>query len=151
MGSDDQGAPAPRVFIVEDDSPTLRLYEEAFREVESSVQIESARDGEKALALLTKSVTDATPPDVVVLDLDIPKVHGTEVLRELRDRGHLSKLSVVVISGNDDQETINECYRLGANSYIVKPEDYNDLLEAARRVSTYWGQDEVRYPSPCAN
>lgn len=148
MGSDDQGVPAPRVFIVEDDSPTLRLYEEAFREVDSSVQIESARDGERALDLLTESVTDATPPDVVVLDLDLPKRHGTDVLRELRERGHLSTLSVVVISGNDDQQTIDECYRLGANSYIVKPENYDELLEAARRVSTYWGQDEVRYPSP---
>lgn len=148
MGSNDQGAPSPRVFIVEDDSPTLRLYEEAFREVDSSVQIESVRDGEKALTLLTESVTNATPPDVVVLDLDLPKLHGTDVLRKLRERDHLSKISVVVISGNDDQETIDRCYQLGANSYIVKPEDYDELLEAARRVSTYWGQDQVRYPSP---
>lgn len=69
------------------------------------------------------------------------------MLRELHEVGLLPALPVVVCSQRTGQETIDECYRLGASAYFVKPDDYDGLLRIARRVSAFWGTNEIEFPS----
>ena len=143
------GADSPCVLVVEDDSAAIRLYEEAFRELDDPVDVTVFTDGRQALDAVNRCRDDdgASVPDIVIQDLDLPGMGGVEVMREMRDVGLLPSLPVVVCSQHTDQATIDECYRLGASAYFVKPADYAGLLDVARRVSTFWGADGVEFPS----
>lgn len=142
-------ADSPCVLVVEDDSAAIRLYEEAFRELEAPVDVSVVTDGKQALDVLHRrgEYVDAGVPDIVIHDLDLPEVGGRAVLRELHEVGLLPALPVVVCSQRTGQETIDECYRLGASAYFVKPDDYDGLLRIARRVSAFWGTNEIEFPS----
>lgn len=142
------GADPPRVLLVDDDPGAIRLLELAFAELEIAVETRVATDGTEALDILHRrgAHADARRPDAVVLDLDLPTVGGREVLREVRETDGLRSLPVVVLSQRDDEATIEECYRLGANAYLVKPGDYEGLLEVVTTVSTFWGSDETEFP-----
>lgn len=137
------------VLLVENEPATVRLYEVAFREVSEAVEITAIDDGERALNYLTGVANDpeGTLPDVVVMDLDLPRLDGRHFLRAMAEIESVPRVPIVVMSGHDDQRTVDDCYRLGASTYLVKPDDYEGLLEAARLVSQYWAHDEVRSPS----
>lgn len=138
---------SPSVLVVEDDSAAIRLYEEVFRDLDDRVTVTVVTDGRQALDVLHRrgEHADSRVPDLVVLDVDLPEIGGREVLREMREVGLLPSLPVVVCSQHADRETIDECYRLGASAYFVKPDDYDGLLRIAERVSTFWRTDEVEF------
>lgn len=144
-----RGEKQGHVLVVEDEMPAVRLLEEAFGELEDDVTITVATDGEQALDVLSRSDDSAcvSLPDVVILDLDLPKVGGKAVLREMRETEDLARVPVVVLSQHDDRATIDECYRLGANVYIEKPPEYEGLLEVTRRVSAFWKMSSTQCPS----
>lgn len=143
------GEDAPRLLLVDDDPGAMRLLELACRELDPPVETLVARDGGEALDVLhgRGDHADGPRPDVVILDLDLPRVGGRDVLREIRTTEALSAMPVVVLSQNDDEETIEECYRLGANAYVVKPRDYEGLLQAVETVSTFWSASQTELPS----
>lgn len=134
------GAGLSRMLLVDDDPGSLRLLEMAVAESGTPVETLVATDGEEALEILHRrgDHTDVRRPDIVVLDLDLPGVAGREVLREIRETDRLRSLPVVVLSQHDDREIIEECYRIGANAYLVKPEDYDGLREVVTAAISFW-------------
>jgi two-component system response regulator len=135
----------PALLLVEDDGNDVALALRALEHAGIDVHVDVARDGQEALDFLRLDSGDAAhsavsprPPDVIFLDLKMPKVDGWEVLREIRSSERTREIPVVVLSVSDRPEDIQRCYRLGANSYLVKRFDPRQpgsyLVDAAR----YW-------------
>jgi two-component system response regulator len=144
----DEDVDLRHILLIEDEQSAIRLFEEAFAELESPIKMTVARDGEQALELLSlQGSSDVGHPDVVVLDLDLPDTDGEEVLRRTRTRDDLVSPPVVVVSNSDDPEVINESYRLGASLYVVKPTGYQDLVDVVREMGRLLGRNAIHYPS----
>jgi two-component system response regulator len=131
------------VLLVEDNTDDEALTLRALKKNNIRNQVIVARDGAEALDYLfgtgQYSGRDANlMPQVVLLDLNLPKVSGLEVLRQLRANERTKLLPVVILtSSNEEQDLING-YDLGANSYVRKPVDFNQFIEAARQLGLYW-------------
>lgn len=148
MGADGSDADPAQVLVVEDDPGAARLFQEAFRELDEAVETTVATDGEQALAILGQRAGADGPglPDAVFLDLDLPKLGGREVLRKIRADPSLSTLPVVVCSHHAEQRVVDECYRLRANAYFVKPDRFDDFLDMVRETRRFWTRDDVDVP-----
>ena len=105
------------------------------------------RDGEEALRYLVgrSAVPDGNyrPPDLILLDVDLPKVNGKEVLRRIRECAGLRATPVVMLTTSDNRSDVAECYALGANSYVVKPVRFEDLSLKLRAIGAYWYHTNV--------
>ena len=131
------------ILLVEDDPDHEALALRALRKNNLSSGIVVARDGSEALEYLFEAVgkqggESAGLPRVVLLDLKLPKIDGLEVLRQLRADPRTRSLPVVVLTSSDEERDLAESYQLGANSYVLKPVDYDRFVEAIRQVSQYW-------------
>lgn len=148
MGEDGTNVDPARILVVEDDSGAARLFQEAFRELDETVETTVATDGEQALAILENRTEAARPrfPDAAFLDLDLPKLGGREVLRTIRADPSLSTLPVIVCSHHTEQCIVDECYRLRANAYFVKPDRFDDFLDMVRETRRFWARDNVDAP-----
>ena len=123
----------PRIFIVEDNPDDESLTQRGLRK--SAVEVVVAKDGALALEMLAAS---EHLPDLVLLDLKLPKIDGSEVLRQLRSNVRTSKLCVVVFTSSSEPADIARCYALGCNSYVIKPVTYEDYIDAVRSIAAYW-------------
>lgn len=131
------------ILLVEDNPDDEALTLRAFRKNNIGNEVVVARDGQEALDYVFgegryagRDVADF--PQVVLLDLKLPKVDGLEVLRRIRADARTALLPVVILtSSKEDQDVING-YRLGANSYVRKPVSFDEFLEAARTLGLYW-------------
>ena len=123
----------PRIFIVEDNPDDESLTQRGLRK--STVEVVVAKDGALALEMLAAS---EHLPDLVLLDLKLPKIDGSEVLRQLRSNMRTSKLCVVVFTSSSEPADIARCYALGCNSYVIKPVTYEDYIDAVRSIAAYW-------------
>ena len=130
------------ILLVEDNPDDETLTRRTLQKHVIPCTVTVARDGVEALDYLfaTGPYADQPPlePLMVLLDLKLPKVDGLEVLRRLRSSPRTRNLPVVVFTSSNESNDINECYALGANSYIRKPVDYNRFSEAVRLISSYW-------------
>lgn len=125
------------ILLVEDNSDDEQLTLRAMRQSEVPNIIRVARDGAEALDhLYGPSATRL--PDLVLLDLKLPKVSGIEVLQRIRNEDKTRSLPVVVLTSSDEERDIVECYNLGANSYIRKPVDFDEFIDAVRQLGVYW-------------
>ena len=97
-----------------------------------------ARDGQEALDLIPAWQVGDVVPSVILLDLKLPKVSGLEILRKIRAHPVFGTVPVVVLTSSAEDGDINEAYSLGANSYIVKPVDFDKFIEVARQIELYW-------------
>ena len=124
------------VLLIEDDPDHELLTIRALERSKIANNIRVARDGEEAIDLLTGP--NAITPNVILLDLKLPKVDGFEVLRRIRqsDAGRL--LPVVILTSSDEERDVVRGYQLGVNSYIRKPVNFQDFAEATRQLGTYW-------------
>lgn len=122
-----------RILIVEDNPDDESLTQRGLRK--SPAEITVARDGALALEALAAM---ARLPDLVLLDLKLPKIDGSEVLRQLRNDSRTGRLCVVVFTSSSEPADIARCYALGCNSYVIKPVTYEDYIEAVRNIATYW-------------
>ena len=127
------------IVLVEDKPHGPRAALHALGHAQLANRIEVARDGAEALALLARLRSGPTPrPRVILLDLKLPLVSGLEVLAQIKEDPGLRNIPVVVLTSSREDPDINEAYRLGANSYIVKPVDFGQFSEAIRLVGMYW-------------
>ncbi len=131
------------ILLVEDDPDDIELTMRVFRKSRISNRIVVARDGAEALDYLfrTGSYADRDPqvsPAVVLLDLKLPKVDGLEVLGRLRADPRTKVLPVVILTSSREQQDLVNGYALGANSYIVKPVDFDQFAEAVEHLQMYW-------------
>jgi DNA-binding response OmpR family regulator len=127
---------AKRILLVEDDPDHELLTIRALKRSNIANDVTVARDGEEAISLLFSE--DAMLPQVVLLDLKLPKVDGLEVLRRIRESALTRMLPVVVLTSSDEERDLVRSYQLGVNSYIRKPVNFNDFAEATRQLGMYW-------------
>jgi CheY-like chemotaxis protein len=131
------------ILLVEDNDDDVELARRAFEKTRIATRIHVARDGQEALDYLFANGVHASrdpllAPLVVLLDLKLPKVSGLEVLRRLRADKRTKLLPVVILTTSDEEQDILDGYSLGANSYVRKPVDFAEFVEAARQIGSYW-------------
>lgn len=126
------------IVLVEDNPADVELTLRAFSRRNVINPVAVARDGEEAMALLNRWETGDPLPVVILLDLKLPRVNGLEVLRRLKSHERFCTLPVVVLTSSAEDQDIEAAYRLGANSYIVKPVDFAKFLDVATQIELYW-------------
>jgi two-component system, response regulator len=131
------------ILLVEDNPDDVDLTLRAFRKNNIGNPVDVARDGAEALDSLFGAGAYAgralaAAPTVVLLDLKLPKVDGLEVLRRLRADERTRLLPVVILTSSQEEQDIVASYRLGANSYVRKPVDFQQFAEAVRQLGIYW-------------
>ncbi len=131
------------ILLVEDNPDDELLAIRALKKNNIMNEVVVARDGTEALDYLfgTGAYSDrdaSVTPQVILLDLKLPKIDGLEVLRRLRNDERTKLLPVVVITSSKEDKDLNESYRLGANSYIRKPVDFIQFTEAIKQLGLYW-------------
>ena len=131
------------ILLVEDNPDDEELAVRALKKQHLANRIHVARDGAEALAFILgtgahsgRDVTDT--PRVILLDLKLPKVDGVEVLRRIKADPRTRAIPVVVLTSSREDPDVHTCYELGANSYIVKPVDFEQFIEAVRQLGFYW-------------
>ena len=127
---------AKLILLVEDDPDHELLTIRALQKSNIANDIRVAHDGEEALGLLFGA--NAIRPQVVLLDLKLPKADGLEVLRRIRQTDSTRLLPVVVLTSSDEERDVVRSYQLGVNSYIRKPVNFTDFAEATRQLGMYW-------------
>ena len=128
------------VLLVEDNPGDVRLTLEVLRESRVATDVTVAGDGDEALAVLRGegSHADRRRPSLVLLDLNLPRKSGLEVLAEVKSDRNLRRVPVVVLSGSSAAHDVVRAYDLHANAYVTKPLDLNEFIAALRAVETFW-------------
>ena len=134
---------AVEILLVEDNPNDVELTLHALQRHNLANRIHVVRDGEEALDFLFcrgayQSRDSGLGPKVILLDLKLPKVDGLEVLRQIRGDERTRLLPVVVMTSSRQERDIAESYKLGINSYVVKPVDFQQFSEAVRQIGCYW-------------
>lgn len=126
------------ILLVEDNPVDLDLTLRAFKSRKLANPVEIARDGEEALAYIEKWKNGDPVPVVILLDLNLPKVNGLEVLEAIKKHPDFRTIPVVVLTTSSESRDVKTSYLLGANSYIVKPVDFDKFIEVAKQIELYW-------------
>lgn len=132
--------PNKLILLIEDDPDHEALTIRALRKSNVANDIRIAHDGEEALRMLFGKEGDALKiwPQVILLDLKLPKIDGLEVLRRIREEDRTRTLPVVILTSSDEESDIVRSYKLGVNSYIRKPVNFTEFAEATRQLGMYW-------------
>jgi len=128
----------PRIALVEDSPADAHIFRFALQQTGMSLEIDVLEDGLKAMEYLRAGNGQGLRCDLVLLDLNLPGISGFEVLERIKALDQLRRVPVVVMSGSSSQEDIDRCYLAGANSYISKPCQLEDILVLAGRLVAYW-------------
>ena len=135
-------ADLPHILIAEDNDNDLELTLAALRSHNVANEVDVARDGAEALDYLYRRGSFAGRPPVplalVLLDLKMPKVDGLEVLRQIKADPNLRLTPVVMLTSSREAQDLRECYRLGANGYVVKPVDAKHFTQVITNIGAYW-------------
>lgn len=128
------------ILLVEDNPADVRLVREALRHSDSPYALNVAPDGVEALAYLRGEGTyaDRVPPDLVLLDLNLPRKDGRQVLAELKADERLARIPVVVLSTSQADEDVAKAYALHANCYVSKPVDLDEFIARMHSVEQFW-------------
>ncbi len=120
-----------KFFLVEDNPAEVRLIQEAIKEANLSdiIELDFAFDGEEACEYLDTAKLLNKEIHLILLDLNMPKVSGKEVLEKIKDDPELTDIPVIVVTNSDYKKDMIECYRLGANGYMQKPADFKKLID----------------------
>ncbi|WP_419806889.1 response regulator [Terriglobus sp.] len=124
------------ILLVEDDPDHEALTIRALKKSNIVNDVAIARDGEEAVNMLLGP--NPIKPQVILLDLKLPKLDGLEVLRRLRENDATRTLPVVILTSSDEERDVMRSYSLGVNSYIRKPVNFTDFAEATRQLGMYW-------------
>ena len=128
------------ILMVEDNPGDVRLMQEAFREAKVRNNIHIAADGVEALAFLRRQgrYADVPRPDVILLDLNLPKKDGREVLAEIKADPNLLRIPVVILTSSEAEEDILKAYNLHANAYVAKPVGLEQFMAVVRQIEGFW-------------
>ena len=140
MESIGTGAAALEVLLVEDSPGDARLTLEAFRDAKVHITLHVAIDGVEAMAFLKREGkhTGAPRPDLILLDLNLPKKDGREVLEEIKENASLKTIPVVILTTSASEADILQSYTLHANCYITKPVDLDGFLKVVKSIDSFW-------------
>lgn len=128
------------VLLVEDNPGDVRLTQEAFKEAKISIKLDVAMDGAEAIKFLRKDgeYADALTPDLILLDLNLPKKDGREVLKEIKTDDLLKRIPVVVLTTSNAEQDIMKSYNLHVNCYINKPVDFEKFFDIIQKIEEFW-------------
>ena len=137
-----------RVLLVEDNEADVRLTREALREAGENVRLSAVGDGDKAIAFLRREdgFIDAPRPDLVLLDLNLPRKSGLEVLDEMRSDESLAHIPVIMLTSSAAQSDVEAAYARGANAFVVKPLELDAFMDLIGAISGFW-LEVARLPS----
>jgi CheY-like chemotaxis protein len=136
------------ILLIEDNPGDVRLTREALKEAKVRNTLQVVQDGEEAMAYLQRvgRYKDATRPDVIFLDLNLPRKTGLEVLKDVKADNDLRRIPIVVITTSSAEQDIIRSYDLHANCYVTKPVDLGQFLEVVKSIDEFW-LTIVRLPS----
>ncbi len=131
------------ILIIDDNEADCELLRLAFEESNLTNPVYSACDGEEALKFLYNETPfedkrNAPRPGIILLDINMPKINGTEVLRELKQDKDLERIPVIMLTTSNNRNDIKTCYELGANGYLVKPRDFKEFELTIEQFKQYW-------------
>jgi two-component system, chemotaxis family, response regulator Rcp1 len=128
------------VLLVEDSAGDVRLLEEAFRDVNPLIYLHVASDGVEAMAFLRQrgAYVNAPRPDLILLDLNLPKMDGREVLAHIKLDPDLKTIPTVIVTSSEADSDIAKSYELHANSYLTKPIQFEAFLRLVRSINDFW-------------
>ncbi len=142
-------AEVKRILIVDDSPKDVELTIAALREKNLANEVIVAEDGEEALDYLYKRgkfADEKGTPAVILLDIKMPKMNGIEVLREIRSNPKFKLIPVIMVTSSHEEKDLVESYKLGANSYVVKPVDIVQFIDAIKALGQYWAV--INQPPP---
>ena len=129
------------ILLVEDDTIDAMTVRRAFKDLSITNPLEHRLNGEEALAYLQDDANER--PCVILLDLNMPKMNGTEFLKIAKADGALKRIPVVVLTTSNEERDIVESFRLSVAGYIIKPVDYRKFVEAIQTIDLYWTLSEL--------
>ena len=130
------------ILLVEDNEGDIIITLDAFEESKVKTEISVARDGKEALDFLFKrsAFSEAQRPDLILLDINIPIYNGHEVLKQIKADNNLRQIPVLMLTTSSNQKDINKAYDSYCNSYVIKPLNMNEFLEAILKIEAFWLQ-----------
>jgi chemotaxis family two-component system response regulator Rcp1 len=130
----------PHILLVEDNLGDIRLLQEAFKEAGLTCRLNITRDGEQAMAFLHRRgiYSESPRPSLILLDLNLPRKDGREVLAEIKDEKQLRTIPVVILSTSTNPDDVRRAYELHANCYFAKPGDVDSLMKLGTMLETFW-------------
>ncbi|GAA2398000.1 two-component system response regulator [Catellatospora methionotrophica] len=148
MIDDDRGGRPIEVLLVEDDPGDVLMTREAFEEYKMRNTLHVVSDGVEALAYLRKEgeFADVHTPDLILLDLNLPRRDGREVLREIKNDPELCRVPVVVLTTSQAEEDVLRSYQLHANAYVAKPVDFERFISVVKQIDDFF-VSVVRLPT----
>ena len=133
-----------KILLVEDNSDDILITQRAFEKARMVNKLWIVRDGQEAIDFLWHSgryetAEDAPTPGLILLDINIPKVNGLEVLRKIKQDKHLKKIPTIILTVSKRDEDITRSYDNGCNSFIQKPVEFERFVEVVKQIGLYWG------------
>lgn len=126
------------VLLVEDSDRDAELITMATDGLGIPIHIQRAHNGNEAFEMLHSSMPTSPKPSLILLDIKLPRLNGKEVLSKIKNDPFIRHIPVVMLTSSQDQKDLEECYKLGANAYVVKPIDFNELFETLAIVAKFW-------------
>lgn len=128
------------ILLIEDNSGDARLLKEAFKDIETQCNISIVKDGVDALKYLYKKdeFFNSQTPDLIILDLNLPKKSGIEVLKEIKFDEDIKDIPVIVLTTSSSEKDIKTAYQLHANSYLKKPVDLDEFEQVVKTIEMFW-------------
>ena len=131
------------ILLVEDNPADILITQRALRDSDFAVDLIVLRDGQEALDYLLRSGPHAgdpdwRSPDLILLDLNLPRLSGQELLQRIRAQDALATVPVIVLTTSRRQEDVQAVYAAGANTYIEKPQDFNRFVQVLQTIQRYW-------------
>lgn len=132
------------LLIIEDNPGDVRLLEEAFTELRANVHIEVAKDGAEGIQIVARaSQTKEGAPDLILLDLNLPKINGHDVLSKIKSDPRTRHIPVIVLTSSRAEADVHRAYQSHANAYLRKPSTLEGLLDTARDVKNFWMETAI--------
>ncbi|MFC1634051.1 response regulator [Planctomycetota bacterium] len=129
------------ILLVDDDRTDVLLFERALKRLEIARPVVCSSNGEEALEYMMNPSN--TRPWIVLSDLNTPKMNGVEFLRRIKAHQTLKRTVVIIMSGSSAERDVDQCFRLGAAGYIIKPLDYQQLLDMIQTLYAYWTLSKI--------
>lgn len=136
--------PNLNVLLVDDDSEESYLFNEALEHAHLKINLSRANDGNDLMSYLVRE----TPPDLVFMDINMPYKDGLEALTEIRSNPKFKNLPLIIYSTTKNEDSINACYDKGADLFVIKPDDFDELMQVVEKVCRY---DWKNYKKPARN
>lgn len=128
------------ILLVEDNPGDILLTQEALKTAKVANTLSIARDGEEALQFLRRQgpFANAPTPDIILLDLNLPRLDGREVLEEIKKDPNLRKIPVVILTSSEAESDVVQTYNLHVNCYVVKPIDFDKFMDVVHAINDFW-------------